>query len=74
MKEWIYCDFDDCPNCGDDLMVLVDTEDLQDGEQLYEDGADVKCIDCLFRSALTVDVELNEISVQDGNVMELPEE
>jgi len=53
-------------------MVMVDPEDLQDGVQLYEDAADVKCISCKFKSALTVDAELNEISVQDGNIMDLP--
>jgi len=73
MKKWIYCDFDDCPNCGDELMVLIDPNDLQDGEQLYEDGADVKCYSCKFKSALTVDAEANEIYVQDGNIMDLPE-
>ncbi len=72
MKQWIYFDHDCCPNCGDSLVVMVDPEDLQDGEQLYEDAADVKCISCKFKSALTVDGETSEISVQDGNIMDLP--
>jgi hypothetical protein len=70
-KQWIYYEFDCCPNCGDNLIVMVDPNDTQDGVQLYEDAADVKCISCKFESALSVG-DTSEISVQDGNIMDLP--
>ena len=64
MRQWIFLDNECCPDCGDDLKVIVDSEDQINGKQLYEDGAEVRCITCAFHSAISVDGDSGEIWLQ----------
>lgn len=64
-----YFPFEDCPECGDALIVKTncDPADDTDDGMFFSDGDEVFCDDpnCNFKSALSVDEESGEMWVQD---------
>lgn len=50
--EWRYLDEESCPRCGDDILCQT-PKHYADGE--FMDGSKVKCVDCNYKSAVTVD-------------------
>ena len=64
---------DDCPNCGNALIVRTDCREENDTEskQWFCDGDEVRCAaNCGFISAVSADE--NGVWIQDGNIEELP--
>jgi hypothetical protein len=64
--------WEDCPNCGAELIVTTecDHKDDNDGTTWFCDGDDVRCADnCGFISAMSADED--SVCVQDGNIEEL---
>ena len=69
MKTWYYLGIE-CPNCGDDLLVLTDKQEIHNGENPYVGYSDeVKCMDCDFKSHVIADD--NGVYVDDGNINEI---
>ncbi len=65
---------DNCPNCGDALIVSTDCAEENDTEfeQWFYDGEYVKCAaDCGFISCVSADE--NGAWIQDGNIKDLSE-
>lgn len=58
VKEWKYFEYEQCPRCGDDLEVFN-----AEPEGIVYDGDEIRCVECDFRSGVSVDDE--EIWVQD---------
>lgn len=50
MKKWKHLEFECCPECGSDLEVLS-----SDPDDTFYDGDEVRCNECDFRSAVSVD-------------------
>ena len=64
--------WEDCPNCGAELIVTTacDPKNDKDGKIWFCDGDDVRCANnCGFISAMSADED--SIMVQDGNIDEL---
>lgn len=57
---WKYFEFEQCPQCGDDLEVRNGTP-----EGIVTDGDEIRCVECSFKSGVSVDDE--EVWVQDVN-------
>ena len=53
MKEWKLINFDECRECGDSLEGFTDN----DKEGWFYDGDDVRCVECDFKSCISVDEE-----------------
>ena len=51
MKEWIFCECEQCPECGNDIEVLTS----QPG--YVSDDDEIRCVQCDFRSSVSVDDE-----------------
>ena len=49
---WYKLDFDQCPDCGDDLEVLQNNDPEYYG---YLDGSEVRCVNCDAKLYMTVD-------------------
>lgn len=65
---------DNCPNCGDNLIVITACREENDTEfeQWFYDGDDVRCIaDCGFISSVSVDEDSGITYIADGNLDEL---
>lgn len=72
MKEWKLFEGGGCPNCGNDLEVYSVIPASKDNEHegvLVHDDDPIRCVECKFRSAISVDEE--RAYVQDGNIDEL---
>lgn len=69
MRTWYYLGIE-CPNCGDDLLVLTDKQEVHNGENPYVgDSDEVKCCECDFKSNVIADD--NGVYVDDGNINEI---
>ncbi len=53
-KEWKEIDWNDCPECGGSIQVYT----VADDNHCY-DGDTCRCMDCGFRSGMSVDEEGN---------------
>lgn len=42
-KQWVDVDFEDCPECGNELECLTDG-DAVNGRQSFYDGDEVRCL------------------------------
>lgn len=60
MKAWRHTDIEQCPWCGNDLMICTDAP----VDEAF-DGDDVRCVECSFESGMTVD-EDGSAWVQDN--------
>lgn len=47
-----YFEYEQCPVCGDDLVVTTDKNEYE-----FYDGDHVECVACDFKSVLSVDDE-----------------
>lgn len=73
-KEWKLFEGGGCPNCGNDLEVYSSVPASKDNSEegvLVYDGEAVRCVECKFRSAISVDED--HAYVQDGNIDEIEE-
>lgn len=65
---------DNCPNCGNELIVTTTCldEDDTEFEQWYYDGDDVRCADnCGFASTVSINEDGECAYIADGNLDEL---
>jgi len=58
-KEWKYFEYEQCPECGNDLEVFNNTPD-----GWITDGDEIRCVECDFKSGVSVDED--EIWVHDN--------
>lgn len=69
MKTWYYLGIE-CPNCGNDLEVLTDKQEIPENANPWVgDSDEVRCCECEFKSHVIADE--NDVYVDDGNINEI---
>lgn len=73
-KNWKIANWENCPNCGDEIEVLSECPEEEDTEfeQWFGDGEECRCAaKCGFVSCVSADE--NGAWMQEGNIDELEE-
>jgi len=52
-KRWVLVDFDECPECGDDVEILTDCEE----KGFFYDGDEARCCACHYPAQFSCDSE-----------------